>query len=479
MRKLLSAILIFLVALYATPLYATSYFLSLSGSDSNNGTSTGTPWLTPNHAVNCGDVIIAAAGTYLYTSFAGANWGTVTCPAGNNVAWVICATFDACKISISSSSQNGMNISVPYWGVQGFEVDGTSGSGPCFQAASFTGLTIHHIIFANNVAIGCGLNGFDTSEVSTTASTDYFAVIGNIAYNTVGGSIYCGSGISVYEPINFDTKPGTHIYIAGNFSWANINGNPCNGGLPSDGEGINLDTFDGSQTGTPVYTGQTVVDNNIVLANGGPGVEIFNNANGTAAYSHIYVRHNTTWGNNAGPNQSVAASYVAEILMAIAQNVESFDNIAVTNATSGAGAQPIYSHSVTSGNGTDHVYQSVGYAASGTNSNITSSAGFSYGPNNLFGTNPTFANPVAPGAPSCGSATSVPNCMSTVIANFTPTTTAAIGYGYQIPSTTSVYDPLYPQWLCSVTNLPSGLVTPGCVTGSAVSGASLSGVTVK
>jgi hypothetical protein len=54
--------------------------------------------------------------------------------------------------------------------------------------------------------------------------------------------------------------------------------------------------------------------------------------------------------------------------------------------------------------------------------------------------------------------------MSTVIANFTPTNAAAMAYGYQVPSSTPVYDPLFPQWLCNV-NLPSGLVTMGCQTG--------------
>jgi hypothetical protein len=63
--------------------------------------------------------------------------------------------------------------------------------------------------------------------------------------------------------------------------------------------------------------------------------------------------------------------------------------------------------------------------------------------------------------------------MTTVIANFTPTAAGAGAYGYQIPSSASVYDPLFPQWLCNV-NLPSGLVTMGCVTGSSTSNASLS-----
>jgi hypothetical protein len=51
--------------------------------------------------------------------------------------------------------------------------------------------------------------------------------------------------------------------------------------------------------------------------------------------------------------------------------------------------------------------------------------------------------------------------MAAVIANFTPTNTAATAYGYEMPGSTSVYDSLFPQWLCNV-NLPSGLVTMGC-----------------
>jgi hypothetical protein len=51
--------------------------------------------------------------------------------------------------------------------------------------------------------------------------------------------------------------------------------------------------------------------------------------------------------------------------------------------------------------------------------------------------------------------------MATVITNFRPTNQATWGYGYQIPSSTQTYDPLFPQWLCNV-NLPAGLVTMGC-----------------
>jgi hypothetical protein len=51
--------------------------------------------------------------------------------------------------------------------------------------------------------------------------------------------------------------------------------------------------------------------------------------------------------------------------------------------------------------------------------------------------------------------------MAAMIANFKPTNTAAAGFGYQPPSSTPVYDPLFPQWLCT-TSLPAGLITLGC-----------------
>ena len=100
-----------LFILLASPAWATTYFLapaSGGGNDSNNGTSASTPWLSPNHAVNCGDVITAAASTsYSASEFRFRQMGHGDVPGGNNVAWLKCATFDACKISASSS--NGMH----------------------------------------------------------------------------------------------------------------------------------------------------------------------------------------------------------------------------------------------------------------------------------------------------------------------------------------------------------------------------------
>jgi len=464
MRKLALAILLSTIAF---PVGATTYYLApaaAGGNDSNNGTSLSTPWLTPDHAVNCGDVILAAAGTYSATNFSYGKWGTVTCAAGDNVAWLKCVTFDACKF-IANGSNVAMAVTQSYWGVQGWEVTAIGDTDACFTAyPPSSTVQIHHLIFANNVANGCHNSGFTTGN-NGNAGVDYLAVIGNIAYNASQSSQFCASGISIYQPVQSDSVPGTHIYIAGNFSWDNFDSNPCRGGAPSDGNGILIDTPDGSQSGLPSpYAAQIVVDNNILIANGGRGFDVFNNSAGSA-HAAVYARHNTVWGNNADLNET--NNLCGEMTINIALNVQELFNLAATNATNGCGRHSLYAYYVANGSSTDLVYSNLGWAASGTYSAILSSPGFSYAPNNLFGTNPGFVNAAAPGAPSCAGASSVPNCMATVIANFTPTAAATVPYGYQVPSAVKTYDPLFPQWLCNV-NLPAGLVTMGCVAQSSL-----------
>lgn len=463
--------LIALFTLLACPVRATTYFIapaSIGGSDSNNGTSASAPWLTPNHPVNCGDVILAAAsGDYAPANFL-YKWGTVTCPARNNVAWLKCEIFDACKISGMASGQAGMAVGTSYWGVQGWEIDGTSISGPCVLVYPMgsSPTTMHHVVFANNVLNGCGLAGFTFNPANKTAGVDYIAVVGNIVYNAAGGSSYCASGIEVYEPIASDSLTGTHIYIAGNFSYANREPRLCSGKAPGDGEGIEFDTWDGSQTGTPVYSYQGVIDNNMLLSNGGPGAEVYGNSAGTAPHSNVFVRQNTVWGNNSDPNEVVPGFAVGEILTLSSVNVQVFNNIAETSASNGgASSRPIYAYWVSLGDGTDVDRQNLGFAVGGTIEGIYNSPGFQYDQSNIFGVNPSFANATEPSPPSCEGFTSVPTCMAAVIANFTPTATTARPYGYQKASTSQTYDPLFPRWLCNV-NLPLGLVTMGCLSAS-------------
>jgi hypothetical protein len=149
--------------------------------------------------------MILAAPRTAYSAMKFQNWkmGVVNCPAGNNVAWLECATFDACKINIRSTPSQS------YWGIQGREVTASTVSGnECFEAyPPNSTTTIHHIISANDIANGCGDEDFASGGICSD----------DIAYNA-DDNAECSSGIDVVVPVNSDTLPGTHIYIAENFS---------------------------------------------------------------------------------------------------------------------------------------------------------------------------------------------------------------------------------------------------------------------
>lgn len=451
-----------------------TYYISPTGNDTNLGTS-GSPWLTPNHPVNCGDLISAASGSYAYGNFRVGEWGPVTCINGNNVAWLKCATFDACKININATGNNAMAISQSYWGIQGWEVTAsTVSTNLCFETFPPNATTqIHHIIFANDIANGCGDGGFGVGGIQGPPNygVDYTVFIGDIAYNGAQDNANCYSGIDMIPPTNSDTLPGTHIYIAGNFAWGNVDPNPCGGGLPTDGQGPSIDS-----PSVTAYSGQIVIDNNISIFNGATGVQTFDNT-GNTPNALTYIRQNTTYGNQTG---STNANPCAEININLALSTEVYFNLVQAGSnlcvTPGPVNRTEYALGSSSDGTSDVFHHNFIYSAGGNNTNTSSALLVS----NVSGTNPNFANPVVPGAPSCSSFASVPACMATVIANFTPTAAGAKPYGYHVPTTTSIYDPLYPQWLCTVTNLPTGLVTPGCVTGTAIGNATIGvGVTIK
>ena len=457
-RCLLLAAFVFCL-LSACSAHATTYYLSPSGNDGNTGLTSGASWLSPNHPVNCGDVIVAAAGTYSNSQFYTGKWGTVTCPAGNNVAWLKCATFDTCKIS--TGTNQGMWVDESYWGVQGWEVT-TSASdtyGTCFiaQPRYSNPVEIHHIIFANNVANGCSQGGFGSVNHGL-AGVDYLAILGNIAYNAAQGSGSCASGISIYQPRQSDTAQGTHLYVAGNFSYSNLEPHSCNGGSPTDGEGIIFDAFDGSQNGLSPYWSQAVAQNNLVINNGSKGLEVNNNSAGSY-HATIWFNQNTSWGNLTDPNQSWIGC--AEVSVAVGTYTKMYNNLISTKSATGCGGHAIYALAVSGGDGNDQAINNFAYGYSGNNTFLYASGSFSYGSSNTLGVSPSFTNPVVPGAPSCGGKGTVPNCMSTVIADFVPQTSSAKAFGYHLPNSGSVSDALFPHWLCTA-NVPAGLVTMGC-----------------
>ncbi len=463
----LAAVVLFVS--FTSPARATTYYLSATGNDASSGLSVGSAWLTPKHNLTCGDVILAtASNAYSNGNFGAGSWGTVNCPGGDNVAWLKCVTFDACKILIpaSNTQQAGMSPSSSYWGIQGWEVSNLStASNSLWCFGTFPRLnSVHHIIFANNVANVCPLASFGGGS-NGIFGTDYLVIVGNISYRGGTSNTGCGSGIDVFSPVATDAAPGTHIFIAGNLSYASTNPSASN---CWDGNGIILDTFDGHTTaGLSPYAQQTVVENNFSLANGGVGIQVeysspadYNNPPSGAVYGAVYVRNNTMWGNGLG-SYAYGSPDCAEYRVFKASNTYATGNLAVTSQKSCYGAWSANNAYVANvANSTDSVVGNWGYSAWGYDDEMVGSNGFSYG-SNTFGVNPQLSNPQTPGAPSCSAYGSAPACMATVISNFAPKLLAAQGYGYQTPSSKSTYDPLFPQWVCNV-NLPTGLVTMGC-----------------
>ena len=442
------------------PPVGTTYYMAANGSDGNNGLSAGSPWASPNHALHCGDEIVAAPGSYAPENFQW-NFGTVT-GTGHCVARMTCQTFDACKISFPASNDFGMAIQTSHWMVDGWEVTAAGKYGICFEAyPSTSSASMQDIVFANDIANGCEGGGF--SPVSNPpAGADYFALISDISYNAAQATGACSSGISIWEPINSDTAPGTHMYISQTFTWGNVEPAVCANGPATDGEGIILDTWNQWS-----YSGQAVIENNLTFYNNGMGIEVFENSE-----APIYVRNNTSASNDTSAVRSTGLC--GEIGGSQGTTTTQFyQNVARASSATACMGNDYYAFVLQDADDTAQINSNFGYGEAGNDFSCQTCTTFLLGSNNIFGTDPMFANlpSSTPAAPSCGSATSVVNCMAPMVADFTPTSTAVpAGWGYQAPSSTDVSDSLFPQWLCGI-GLPSGWVTNGCLTGTPSSNA--------
>ncbi len=263
----------------------------------------------------------------------------------------------------------------------------------------------------------------------------------------------------MFQPIQSDALAGTHIYIAGNFSYGNFDPESCAGTLPTDGEGIILDTFDGSEGGLAApFAAQTVVENNFLVENGGRGFEVQNNMAGSQ-HANIYARHNTIFGNNKDVHQ--VSVLCGEILFLDASDTQIYSNLAVSDSSYACGGYSVHAFAAYVVDASDQVYDNFAYGLNSEPEFGFSTGTFAYSNTNSLGASPGFASGAPAAAPTCSGSANVPACMSAMIANLTPTNTQAAAMGYQAPSSTPVSDPLFPQWLCNV-KFPAGLVTMGC-----------------
>lgn len=458
----------------------TTKFISPSGNDANPGTS-GSPWASPNHAMNCGDVIIAAAGTY---STEWATWGTVSnCPStsggidgtgGVYTATVLCAGPD-----LTSCPHTGMRINASNWAVEGFKASKTTGDGFCFLAdASATSSTRYgYIAFINDIATNC-LTGFATADGGHPSGSPgngigEWAVMGSIAQNANQEGL-CIGAIDDAGPANFDSFSGTVVYYSGNFA-INNQAPSCTG--LADVEGLFWDTFDAHG-----FTGKSVMENNISFNNGGIGFAVFMQATVSSTLSMTF-NHNTSFHNLACLQAATAGAVFGDQNFNLTggfpwtisvQNSLLQGDLSTVGCGSGGwiyGLQVGGTVGSTSFSSSGNLIRGITGACHlgpvcDAGNNERAGDGYalgsdSYGTASFTNTSDLLTNWI--GAPNCTGKADVASCMGwnngsqtatslTPIADLVATAGAAAGKGYQPPGPCAA-NSLYPTWVKGIVYL--------------------------
>jgi hypothetical protein len=480
--------------------------LSPNGSDSNNGLTAETPWATANHSVNCGDVIVAAPGSY-NAHLQGAGVGTVSnCPStyggingtgGIYFAVLLCGgPLGSCTIT---GNNNAFVLTNSNWAIEGWQISGLGPGNTAFEPYSCTpGRVLHHFAFINNVTYNMGQTyGTNNCGISgagkTSPGSDYVAVVGNIAQNAAQNPI-CLAAIDGVSAAQYDAIPGTHIYFYGNVAWGNVV--TCN----SDGEAFMFDTLDGDG-----FQGTAIMANNIAWGSERYGIQVFDqNINSNTPTVKLYnntlfANNNDTHGSTGDPVGEINIQSVNASSTSILWTINSYNNIAKTNFAKNSSGEVVYAEAISGGGpnvsvggaGSQNFFKGAlpsceGYGPTcDPGFNVMASGG------GILGTNiyadPLFTNTSdllsnQNGVPNCSSFSNVTACMGwdattgalttpSVISDFVPTANGTAGKGYQLPTTTCAPNSDYPNWLKGIVYLQwngssltenSGLVSKPC-----------------
>ena len=300
---------------YAPP---KTYYVSGMGSDSADGLTPQTAFLTLQHAANLtqpGDTVYAMNGTYT-NSCASCDVLDIS-TAGTADAWITYKAYPGDSPTISFNGWEGIFFepTSAYIEVNGFTVVGNNYNvtlaqaqaqsitnpdpafnGNCISADGRNGTATqkpNHLRILNNIIYACGGAGIGTAQ------SDYLTISGNTIYDSAWYTIYDGSAISTWEDWNADTSTAYKIFITGNRIFGNQNLIPdLDSSKVTDGEAIivdtNLNSSFNSSIGIPAYTGRTLIDNNVIYANGSAAIEAF-------ASAHVDIVNNSSYNDVLNP----------------------------------------------------------------------------------------------------------------------------------------------------------------------------------
>jgi parallel beta-helix repeat protein len=320
-------------------LFATDYYVSPNGNDSNKGLTITTAFKTIEKAtyeVAAGDTVYLMSGVYTKTypesliayltisgtagnpitfrnypgekpilQMNGTNWGAIKINGNDYI------TIDGLTII-----GNNDNITLQYAQSQQSIIGNpaTAGNGIMIDA-EYNNETNrpHHIIVKNCTVSKCGGGGI------YTYNADYTTIENNIVFECAWYTPYGNSGISMYQNWNSDTSTGIKNFVIGNTCYRNENFIPwyvTNSIL--DGNGIIIDDNRNTQNNSTlgVYTGKTFIANNLVFDNGGRGIHCYQSDN-------VIIANNTCYKNCQSP-----AVQSGEFTAYDASNITYINNIA-------------------------------------------------------------------------------------------------------------------------------------------------------
>jgi hypothetical protein len=293
------------------PLYRAYYVSANTGSDNNIGVATTLAFKTIAKAAALtqpGDTVYIMNGVYsassnplLTINRSGLEGKNITYKAlkGNTP-----------KLTASGNVWNLIIVDANYIVIDGLEMEGDNanltlaGAQASYQQSRATPAVFNANYNTNAISIGgtstshhitiknCKVHDFPGGGIGA-GNTDYITIEGNTIYNTSWYTMYATSGISILGPKPIDAVTTYKMIIRGNtvygnktqVFWRTSSGND----RLSDGNGIILDANNGTQ-GTAVYTGRTLVENNVSYNNGGGGIHAFQAA-------RVDILNNTAYNN--------------------------------------------------------------------------------------------------------------------------------------------------------------------------------------
>ena len=300
------------LAALAGSAYGATYYVSGSGSDSNNGLSAAAAFRNIQTAANLtlpGDIVYVMNG--VYTTCDGCSVVDIS-RSGTADAWISYLAYPGHQPLIDAGTAwNAIEVhgGAAYIQISGFRIEGNLLNVTLAQctaqalestpdpACNGNGIDVdgrqdgankpHHILIGQNEIYDFPGGGIGTEEA------DYITVEDNYVHETAWYSRYGNSGISLFESWNYDQGPAPHSIVRRNRVFDNRSLVPGPSGQITDGDGIIIDTSRNNQPGSDdigAYAGGFLVENNLSVNNGGGGLLAYQSDN-------IVFLNNTVYGN--------------------------------------------------------------------------------------------------------------------------------------------------------------------------------------